>query len=173
MHPHAGGLIVCDGIEHANAISKALKHLTGEDSVVVHSESGKDTRAIEKFTEDKTPSRTKWIIAVGKISEGVDIKFLRVCVYMTTITAALRWTQIIGRILRTEKEIDWEKQTAHFYQYEDGMETVTDENGNYVMNSTTQQYEREYYTYFHTNTPEAFAVYFTMHDVVVYDLDDE
>ena len=72
---------------------------------------------------------------MGKISEGVDIKFLRVCVYMTTITAALRWTQIIGRILRTEKEIDWEKQTAHFYQYEDGMETVTDENGNITPES--------------------------------------
>ena len=52
-------------------------------------------------------------------------------------------------------------------------ELVTDEDGNYVMNSTTQQYEREYYTYFYTDTPEAFAVYFTMHDVVVYDLDDE
>jgi len=32
---------------------------------------------------------------------------------------------------------------------------------------------REYYTYYNSQTPEAFAVYFTMHDVVVYDLDDE
>ena len=73
MHPHAGGLIVCDGIEHANSISKALKHLTGEESVVVHSDTGKDARSIEEFTKDKTPSRKKWIIAVGMISEGVDI----------------------------------------------------------------------------------------------------
>ena len=34
--------------------------------------------------------------AVGKISEGVDIKFLRVGVYLTTIQASLRWTQILG-----------------------------------------------------------------------------
>ena len=56
---------------------------------------------------------------------------------MTSITAALRWTQIIGRVLRTEKEIDWEQQTAHFYQYEDGMELVTDENGNVTPESTS------------------------------------
>jgi hypothetical protein len=50
---------------------------------------------------------------------------------------------------------------------------VRDEDGNYVWNSTIGGYEREYYTDFSSNTPEAFAVYFTMHDVVVYDLDDE
>ena len=129
MHPHAGGLIVCDGIEHANAISKALKHLTGEDSVVVHSESGKDTRAIEKFTEDKTPSRTKWIIAVGMISEGVNIPHLRVCVYLSSIQAQLRWTQIIGRIIRVEKDLDWDLQTAYMFQYDDGISTVISEEG--------------------------------------------
>jgi hypothetical protein len=50
---------------------------------------------------------------------------------------------------------------------------VTDENGNYVYNSTTNQYIREYKTEFYCDTPEAFAVYFTMHNVVVYDIDDE
>ena len=50
---------------------------------------------------------------------------------------------------------------------------VRDEDGNYVYNSTIGDYEREYYTAFYSNTPESFAVYFTMHDVVVYDLDDE
>tara|TARA_B100000989_G_scaffold298608_1_gene288712 strand:- start:289 stop:2205 length:1917 start_codon:yes stop_codon:yes gene_type:complete len=129
MHPHAGGLIVCDGINHANAIANALKHLTGEESVVVHSENGKDARAIEKFTEDKTPSRTKWIIAVGMISEGVDIPHLRVCVYLSSIQAQLRWTQIIGRIIRVEKELDWELQTAYMFQYDDGISTVISEEG--------------------------------------------
>ncbi len=129
MHPHAGGLIVCDRIDHANAISKALKHLTGEESVVVHSESGQDARAIEKFTEDKTPSRTKWIIAVGMISEGVDIPHLRVCVYLSSIQAQLRWTQIIGRIIRVEKDLDWDLQTAYMFQYDDGISTVISEEG--------------------------------------------
>lgn len=43
----------------------------------------------------------------------------------------------------------------------------------YIWNSTTNQHEREYNTNFYSVTPEAFAVYFTMHDVVVYDLGDE
>ena len=135
FHPWAGGLIICDDIEHADNVAKALKHHTNEEAVVIHSDAPNDKRKLRAYRKDKTQARAKWIIAVGKISEGVDIKFLRVCVYMTTITAALRWTQIIGRILRTEKEIDWEKQTAHFYQYEDGMETVTDENGNITPES--------------------------------------
>tara|TARA_Y100001980_G_C14504980_1_gene280632 strand:+ start:59 stop:1150 length:1092 start_codon:yes stop_codon:yes gene_type:complete len=50
---------------------------------------------------------------------------------------------------------------------------VRDEDGYFVYNSTIGDYEREYYTDFYSNTPESFAVYFTMHDVVVYDLDDE
>ena len=129
MHPHAGGLIVCDGIEHANSISKALKHLTGEESVVVHSDTGKDARSIEEFTKDKTPSRKKWIIAVGMISEGVDIPHLRVCVYLSSIQAQLRWTQIIGRIIRVEKGLDWDLQTAYMFQYDDGIETVISEDG--------------------------------------------
>ena len=129
MHPHAGGLIVCDGIDHANAISRALKHLTGEDSVVVHSENGNDARKIEQFTNDTSPSRTKWIIAVGMISEGVDIPHLRVCVYLSSIQAQLRWTQIIGRIIRVEKGLDWDLQTAYMFQYDDGISTVISEEG--------------------------------------------
>ena len=107
FHPWAGGLIICDDIEHADNVAKALKHHTNEEAVVIHSDAPNDKRKLRAYRKDKTQARAKWIIAVGKISEGVDIKFLRVCVYMTTITAALRWTQIIGRILRTEKEIDW------------------------------------------------------------------
>ena len=71
MHPHAGGLIVCDGIEHANSISKALKHLTGEESVVVHSDTGKDARAIEKFTKDKTSNELVQRGLLEKVFGGV------------------------------------------------------------------------------------------------------
>ena len=39
-----------------------------------------------------------------------------------------------GRVLSTE-EIDWDQQTAHFYQYEDGMELVQDEEGNVTPES--------------------------------------
>ena len=142
-HSWAGGLIVCDGIEHANSVAEALKHWTGEEAVVVHSESGNDVQAIKDFREDRTPARTKWIISVGKISEGVDIKHLRVGVYLSSIQAPLRWTQILGRILRTEKDLDWDMQTAHFFQYDDGIESVEDDEGNTSPSSVNIKFYAE------------------------------
>ena len=128
-HPWAGGLIVCNSIAHADAVAKALKHWTGEDSVVVHDEAGNDARLIREFRETRTAARAKWIVAVAKISEGVDIKHLRVCVYLTKIQAPLRWTQILGRILRTESDLEWDLQTAHHFQYEDGIENIESDDG--------------------------------------------
>ena len=60
---------------------------------------------------------------------------MRVCVYLTPIQAPLKWTQIVGRILRVEKKLPWEKQTAHFFQYDDGIELVENENGERVPES--------------------------------------
>ena len=135
-HPWAAGLIVCDGIEHAKKVQAALKFWTQEDAVLVTSESGESRRDIEKFRKDTTRSRAKWIISVAQISEGVDIKHLRVCVYLTVIQAPLRWTQILGRILRTEDSLDWDMQTAYFYQYDDGIEYVDQgEDGEYIAGS--------------------------------------
>jgi len=128
-HPWAGGLIVCNSIKHADDVACALKRWTGEESVVVHSESGNDARAIKEFRENRTAARNKWIISVAKISEGVDIKHLRVCVYLTKIQAPLRWTQILGRILRTESDLEWDLQTSHHFQYEDGIENVESDDG--------------------------------------------
>jgi superfamily II DNA or RNA helicase len=134
-HPWAGGLIVCNSIKHADAVASALKHWTGEESIVVHDESGNDARAIREFRENRTAARFKWIISVAKISEGVDIKHLRVCVYLTRIQAPLRWIQIIGRILRTEPDLEWDLQTAHHFQYEDGIENVESDDGGVTAES--------------------------------------
>ena len=128
-HEWAGGLIVCDNIEHANAIAVALKHWTNEDSIVVHTESGNSKRAIEGYKDAKNKKRNKWLISVGQVSEGVDIPHLRVGVYLTTTQSHLRWLQILGRVLRTEPELTHEMQTAYFYQYDDGIELVEDDNG--------------------------------------------
>lgn len=134
-HSWAGGLIICNSISHADAVASALKHWTGEDSVVVHSEIGNDARLIREFRENRTVARTKWLISVGKISEGVDIKHLRVGVYLTKIQAPLRWTQIIGRFLRTEPDLEWDLQTSHFFQYEDGIENVESDDGSIAAES--------------------------------------
>jgi len=134
-HPWAAGLIVCNSIPHADSVAKALKHWTGEEAIVIHSESGAGARAIRDFRGNRTEARSKWIVSVGKISEGVDIKHLRVCVYLSAIQAPLRWTQILGRVLRVEDDLEWDLQTAHFYQYDDGVGLIEDENGDAVSQS--------------------------------------
>lgn len=130
LHPHASGLIVCMSIAHARAIEKALKFHTGEDAVTILSDEGSSAQArqqLKAFKNNRTAQRTKWLIAVAKVSEGVDIPHLRVCVYMTNVKASMRWTQILGRILRVEPGIPWDYQTAYFFQYDDGVDTIYDD----------------------------------------------
>jgi hypothetical protein len=41
-----------------------------------------------------------WIIAVRKVSEGVDIPRLRVCVYMSNVITEMFFRQVVGRVVR-------------------------------------------------------------------------
>ena len=135
-HPWASGLIICQHKEHADHVEKALLHWTGEAALVVYSGKGNESELIKNFKNNKTRSRLKWIIAVGMISEGVNIPHLRVGVYMTHIQAAMKWTQILGRILRKEDGISYDKQTAHFFQYDDGVVLGVNEEGSECNEST-------------------------------------
>lgn len=125
VHFWAGGLIVCESQKHADAVAQAVEELTGTVPVVIHGDSGEPKRKLQAFKEDRTASRTPWLIAVKMVTEGVDIKHLRVCVYLTKETAPLFWTQVLGRILRVEYGLP--EQTAHFYQYDDGVDNNDDD----------------------------------------------
>ena len=126
LHPHAGGLIVCQDRKHADAVALVVREITGTQPVVVHGDSINYKKKLEAFQLQRTPSREPWLIAVKMVTEGVDIKHLRVCVYLTTETAPLFWTQVLGRILRVERGIPFDSQTAHFYQYDDGVDNTKD-----------------------------------------------
>ena len=117
-HPWAGGLIVCQVREHADAMGCLVEELTGEKPVVVHGDVEEAKDKLRCFQQDTTPSRERWLITVQMVTEGVDIKHLRVLVYATNKTAPLFWTQVLGRILRHEPEAPLD-QTAVFYQYGD------------------------------------------------------
>ena len=117
-HPWAGGLIVCQVREHADAMGRLVEELTGEKPVVVHGDVEEAKDKLRCFQQDTTPSRERWLITVQMVTEGVDIKHLRVLVYATNKTAPLFWTQVLGRILRHEPEAPLD-QTAVFYQYGD------------------------------------------------------
>ncbi len=96
-HRDAGGLAVAADGEHARAIARVLRQVTGRAPVVVlHT----DARAAQKLAEF-TSSRDPWIVAVNMVSEGVDIPRLRVGVYATAAKTPLVFRQIVGRFVRT------------------------------------------------------------------------
>lgn len=95
-HPDAGGLVVVRNKDDAKEVAAYLKRRHGVRAVIVTYE---DRYASAKINNFRT-SADEWIVAVRMVSEGVDIKRLRVLVYCTNITTELLFLQIMGRILR-------------------------------------------------------------------------
>ena len=96
-HRDAGGLVVAADGEHARAVAKVLREVTGKPPLVVlHTEA----RAAEKLAAFRD-GREPWIVAVNMVSEGVDIPRLRVGVYATAAKTPLIFRQIVGRFVRT------------------------------------------------------------------------
>jgi superfamily II DNA or RNA helicase len=96
-HPDAGGLVVAADSAHARVVAVALAEISGEaPTVVLHQDSGAHER-LRGFAG----GRSRWIVAVNMVSEGVDIPRLRVGVYATTAKTAMIFRQIVGRFVRT------------------------------------------------------------------------
>jgi superfamily II DNA or RNA helicase len=101
--PDAGGLVVCVDCDHADAVARILHRMTGARPVVACSrlndpDDPSPRFAIEAFVKSTSP----WIVSVKMISEGVDIRRLRVLVYATNVVTDLAFRQITGRIVRTD-----------------------------------------------------------------------
>lgn len=116
-HTNAGGLVVASDQNAAKALAKILEGITGERPVLAISEIGDEASLeIDKFRT----GMHKWIVAVKMVSEGVDIKRLRVGVYATNVTTETFFRQVIGRVIRwDQKWNDLDDQTAWFYVPED------------------------------------------------------
>src|SRR5690606_34764837 len=79
---------------------------------IVYGEKGYDDRnIIERFAHRKKGKENNcdWIIAIQMVSEGVDVSRLRVCCFLSVITAELTLEQIRGRVVRT----DWRRGDNH------------------------------------------------------------
>jgi superfamily II DNA or RNA helicase len=101
--PDAGGLVVCVDCDHADQVARILHEMTGTRPTVACSrlndpDDPSPRPAIEAF--DKGTSA--WIVSVRMISEGVDIRRLRVLVYATNIITELSFRQITGRVNRSD-----------------------------------------------------------------------
>jgi superfamily II DNA/RNA helicase len=95
-HPDAGGLVVCQDIRHAIEVARLLQEISKTLVTVVTSENDESTRLIDEFRH----GRNEWIVAVKMLSEGVDIKRLRVGVYASNVTTELFFRQVVGRFVR-------------------------------------------------------------------------
>jgi superfamily II DNA or RNA helicase len=96
----AGGLVVCMTANHARTVADIMRRTLGIDPVVVLSEDDDADRRLNTFRNSTSP----WIIAVRKVSEGVDIRRLRVLAYLTNARTELSFRQIVGRVVRTRDE---------------------------------------------------------------------
>jgi superfamily II DNA or RNA helicase len=97
QHPRAAALAVCDNVEHAQYVAQCLQ-ARGEKCVVVTSETRRAADAIRAFKTGTAP----WIVAVQMVAEGVNVKRLRVCAYLTRRRTTLALEQIMGRVVRTD-----------------------------------------------------------------------
>ena len=99
--PNAAGLVVATDIEHAQQIAQALD-ARGEGCRIVTNKTPDAQQMINTFRQ----SSSRWIVAVGMISEGTDIPRLQVCCYLSRIRTELHYRQVLGRVLRRTGESD-------------------------------------------------------------------
>lgn len=100
--PDAGGLVIASNQWHARAYATALAEITGESVAVAISDEPDASAVITAYAN----GRSRWLVAVAMVSEGVDIPRLAVGVYATNVTAELRFRQIVGRFVRTRGPAD-------------------------------------------------------------------
>lgn len=99
----AAGLVVCADCDHADAIATSLTNLIHRRPVVAYSRllnpaDAEPADAIRDFKRSHAP----WLVAVNMVSEGVDIRRLRVVIYLTNRLTLLSFRQIVGRVVRTD-----------------------------------------------------------------------
>ena len=128
-HCHAAGLVVCKTKEQAEVAAGVLREY-GEDPVIVYGDADGEasSKKIKAFRPHSSPHR--WIVAVQQVSEGVDIKRLRVCVWLTNKKTHLIFLQILGRIIRWEHLVHKGQvlspchQTSHMFMPQEGSDSL-------------------------------------------------
>jgi superfamily II DNA or RNA helicase len=95
--PNAGGLVIAPNIQMAEYMASVLEMIEGESPQIVHSELPNSDNKIRAFRN----SDKRWLVSVAMVSEGVDIKRLRVLAYLPYSTTELSFRQAVGRVVRS------------------------------------------------------------------------
>ena len=103
--PEAGGLVIAPNIEIAEFMAELLEKLDGEKPIIVHSQLA---NAEDKIKQFKNTNR-KWLVSVAMVAEGVDIKRLRVLIYLPNALTELAFRQAMGRVVRTASYDDFSR----------------------------------------------------------------
>jgi len=98
--PRAGGLVIAYRRDAARAYAQDLKAITGEEPVVVLSGEDDGGPEASKRIEAFSNSSARWLVAVRKVSEGVDVPRLAVGVYATRTGTPMFFRQAAGRFVR-------------------------------------------------------------------------
>lgn len=98
--PSAGGLVVTRDKDHARLVANLVMDVTGNRPMLVTSDELDANDKIDSFRR----SDSEWIVAVKMVSEGVDIRRLRVGVWATNTQTELFFRQVVGRIVRMSAE---------------------------------------------------------------------
>lgn len=123
-HKDAGGLVIARNTADANEIAQILYKISGQEPVVIHSNMEvDDTNAV---IDDFRNSTDKWIVSVKMISEGVDIKRLRVGVYLSNIHSRVFFQQAIGRVIRWVDGVEMQMAFFYFPQLEPWLQYMKD-----------------------------------------------
>ena len=97
--PDAGGLVIASNQTQARAYARRLEQITGEAVTVVLSDDAGSSARIEEFSS----SKSRWMVAVRMVSEGVDVPRLCVGVYATSTSTPLFFAQAVGRFVRARR----------------------------------------------------------------------
>ena len=100
--PNAGGLVIAPNIQMAEYMAEILGLIENEKPVLVHSELPNADSKIKAFRN----SSQRWLVSVAMVSEGVDIRRLRVLAYLPNATTELAFRQAIGRVVRSTSPED-------------------------------------------------------------------
>lgn len=94
--PDAAALAACVDQAHAVHVAETIYRVTGCRPSVIVSDSELGNDSVREFRS----GRGEWLVAVRKVSEGVDIKRLQVLCYLTNTVTELFFRQLIGRVSR-------------------------------------------------------------------------
>lgn len=99
----AGGLVVAADQYKARRYADMLREICGEEPTLAISDEADSSQRIAAFGR----GRSRWIVAVAMVAEGVDIPRLAVGVYATNVSAELFFRQVVGRFVRTRDPEDY------------------------------------------------------------------